>query len=208
MTSLLVCPSSYTSLCGCGLAQRLLCLLLGCQMQNEINMLYQSPSFCILFPLNHFLQYPCTITDDHEFKLIPFSGSIYRARHICELVAATHVHLNRNKFYMKNQSAYRFGHSVDTALLSITDSMTVLIQVMVSLSPCWIYHWHLTPNIYPTKFFWNTRSGFVLDCVLNYRSTLFEVKCGLHSSKCQDSKYGVPQGNVLRLLLHTMYTAS
>lgn len=134
---------------------------------------------------------------------------------LLERIAALrlHHHFCVNNLYTKNQSAYRSGHSVESALLSITDSALrfldmnkSVIVILLDLSAAFdtIDHQLLFDLL-------ETRCG-ITDTALKWiKSYLtdrsYSVMVDSQQSSPRHLRYGVPQGSVLGPFLYTAYTA-
>ena len=140
---------------------------------------------------------------------LPFLGKLL------ERVAASRIHeyLAQNSLYTRNQSAYRPVHSVETALLRITDSILRsvdsglgVIILLLDLSAAFdtIDHACLVSTLHNYFGIQNKALSWINSYISN-RS--FCVKVGSKFSLSHDLKYGVPQGSVLGPLLYTAYTA-
>ena len=129
-----------------------------------------------------------------------------------EKVVAVRIkeHLNRTGSYDKFQSAYKSGHSTETALLRVhsdicvaLDKGMVVLLVLLDLSAAFdtIDH-HILINRLSTLGF----GGIVTRWVLSYLQNRFQrVKVNESMSMATKLPYGVPQGSVLGPLLFTIY---
>jgi hypothetical protein len=144
----------------------------------------------------------------------PVSGLSFFGKLLERVVAArVHNHLLKNCLYISTQSAYRSGHSVETALLHITDSILCnlnskngVIMLLLDLSAAFdtIDHGILVSTV--QNYF--GIQGKALEWISSYISNRsFQVKVGPSLSKHFNLMYGVPQGSVLGPLFYTMYTS-
>ena len=114
-----------------------------------------------------------------------------------------HPYLQQNSLYGKFQSAYREGHSTETALLRVQNDVMCalngqrdLILVLLDLSAAFdtIDHDILLKRLH-RRF---GIGGVVLDWLGSYlRDRVQKVSIGSMVSKEHDLRYGVPQGSVL-----------
>ena len=134
---------------------------------------------------------------------------------LLERVAASrlHSHFRENNLYTKNQSAYRSGHSVETALLSITDSALRILDsnksvivILLDLSAAFdtidhqiLFH-QLESRCHIRKNALNWIRSYLTD-------RTYSVMVQSSQSSPRTLKYGVPQGSVLGPFLYTAYTA-
>lgn len=127
------------------------------------------------------------------------------------VLARLRPHLTNSKNFSRRQSAYRQGHSTETALLDVLDSVytaadnkevTVLIGLDLSAAFDTVCHSTLTQRL-QTEF---GVSGTVLSWLQSYLHgrTQF-VKLGQHRSSEATMEVGVPQGSVLGPLLFAVY---
>ena len=120
-------------------------------------------------------------------------------------------HLELNNLMIINQSAYRKGHSCETAMLriyndclSILDSTTNVVVALLDFSAAYdtISHELLLQkleNLYGI-------SGAVLNWLTTYlNARKLQVKIGDFVSEGESVDYGVPQGSVLGPLLFCLY---
>ncbi len=144
----------------------------------------------------------------------PVSNLLYVSK-LCERVVAKQYcgHLTANKLYSKFQSAYREGHSTETALLYVQndilmsmDKGEVTLLLLLDLSAAFdtLDHSILLKRL-ESRFGIN---GMALKWIKSYLTGRQQsvVINGVRSEK-QALKYGVPQGSVLGPLLFTAYTA-
>ncbi len=144
----------------------------------------------------------------------PVSNLLYVSK-LCERVVAKQYcgHLTSNKLYSKFQSAYREGHSTETALLCVQndilmsmDKGEVTLLLLLDLSAAFdtLDHGILLKRL-ESRFGIN---GVALQWIKSYLTGRQQsvVINGVRSDD-QALKYGVPQGSVLGPLLFTAYTA-
>jgi len=128
-----------------------------------------------------------------------------------DMLARLRSNLTNSKNFSKRQSAYRLGHSTQTALLDVLDSIhtaadskevTVLIGLDVSAAFDTVCHSTLTKRL-QTEF---GVSGTALSWIQSYLQDQTQfVKLGQHRSSETTLEVGVPQGSVLSPLLFAMY---
>ena len=122
-------------------------------------------------------------------------------------------HINNNKLDNPHQSAYKPGHSTETALLSIKNEVhlslargepTALVLLDLSVAFDTIDHNILLGYLKS----WFGLGGTVLRWFASYlRNHCQAIKIGSTLSELSNLIYGVPQGSVLGLLLFSLYTA-
>jgi len=127
------------------------------------------------------------------------------------VLACVHPCLINSKNFSKWQSAYRQGHSTETALLDVLDSVhtaadnkevTLLIGLDLSTAFDTVCHLTLTQWLH-TEF---GVSGTALSWIQSYLQVRTQfVKLGQHRSSVTNLEVGVPQGLVLGPLLFAMY---
>ena len=144
----------------------------------------------------------------------PVSGLSFISK-VVERVVASQLksHLAVNNLDNMNQSAYKAGHSTETALLKIKNYIsfnlaqnkpTALVLLDLSAAFDTIHHSQLRNHLSS----WFGFSGCVSKWFLSYttnRKQSVKVLDSVSSSK--ELNCGVPQGSVLGPLLFTMYTA-
>ena len=145
----------------------------------------------------------------------PVSNLPFDAKLMERVVAVRlHQHFSLNNLYTINQSAYRSGHSVESALLSITDSALRsldnnkgVIVVLLDLSAAFdtIDHKILLERL-ETRFNITDKALAWISSYLSGRT--YSVKARTNTSAKRTLHYGVPQGSVLGPFLYTAYTAS
>lgn len=151
------------------------------------------------------------ISDMKNYR--PVSNLSYFSKLLERVVAARlHRYLAEHNLYTPNQSAYRPGHSVESALTSIADSVLLSLDrrdgvamVLLDLSAAFdtIDHTILLARL-RNEF---GMGGSVLAWIESYLSgRTFKVKVGGSLSETHDLKFGVPQGSVLGPLLFSCYT--
>ena len=120
-------------------------------------------------------------------------------------------HLNKNKLFDPHQSAYRAGHSTETALLKVAndlisalDKKHVTILSLLDLSAAFdtIDHTILLQRLERSYGITGTTLAWI-ESYLKDRNQQVQVK-GVRSSATALS-YGVPQGSVLGPILFIMY---
>ena len=134
---------------------------------------------------------------------------------VLERVAANqlHQHFAAHDLYPRNQSAYRPNHSVETALLRVSDSILRsldtrkgVIMVLLDLSAAFdtLDYSILTQTLHD-QFGIQGKALQWIQSYLTARS--FKVGINSNHSKAKDLRSGVPQGSVLGPFLFTAYTA-
>ena len=143
----------------------------------------------------------------------PVSGLCFISK-LVEWVVASQVkcHLEANNLGNSFQSAYKSGHSTETALMSIKNDihmslsrgmLTALVLLDLSAAFDTIDH----DGLINCLTSWFGFSGKKLNWFASYisgRSQL--VKIGTILSNSADLKFGVPQGSVLGPILFSLYT--
>jgi len=127
------------------------------------------------------------------------------------LLARLRPNLTNPKNFSKRQSAYRQGHSTETALLDVLDSvhtatdskeLTLLIGLDLSAAFDTVYHSTLTKRL-QTEF---GVSGTALSWIQSYLQDRTQfVKLGQHRSSKTTLEVGVPHGSVIGPLLFGVY---
>ena len=152
--------------------------------------------------------------DKNDFKNYrPVSGLPFISKIIEKMVALQiKNHLNMQNLHNLYQSAYKEGHSTETALLcvksDIEDSLAMGLPtalVMLDLSAAFDTIDHTTLITCLTD--WFGLSGTVLDWFTAYLSNRSQqVKIGGSLSDKINIPFGVPQGSVLGPFLFSLYT--
>ncbi len=147
--------------------------------------------------------------------LRPVSGLSFSSKTAERAIAAQlHCHLSTHDLYPSFQSAYRCGHSVETALTFINDSFIKILDsgqcvllVLLDLSAAFdtVDHNILT-QILEHKFSICGKALSVIKSYLEHRT--FQVKVNNNLSSTHSLPHGVPQGSILGPLLFTLYTSS
>ena len=155
-----------------------------------------------------------TLCKDDLKNYRPVSGLTFISK-VIERVVAKQLksHLSLHNMDNINQSAYKSGHSTETALLKIKNDIqlnlaqgkpTALILLDLSAAFDTIDHHQLTERLSS----WFGFSGLVLDWFSSYMSNRNQsVKISDAVSAPRNLDCGVPQGSVLGPLLFTLYTA-
>mgnify|MGYP000509554728 CR=1 FL=1 len=133
---------------------------------------------------------------------------------LVEKVVASQLkkHMMENNLLQKYQSAYRPGHSTETALMKVqndilcaVDKQRVVLLVLLDLSAAFdtVDHCILLKRLSSSIGI----SGTALSWLTSYlqKRTQCVVINGVTSAN-SEMKYGVPQGSVLGPLLFTIYT--
>lgn len=153
--------------------------------------------------------------DKNEFSSYrPVSNISYLSK-ILEKVAETQIrlHLKKNNLEPQLQSAYRKGHSTETALLKVRDDITKTLdpKSVTQLALFDLSAAFETPNIdtlimrLACQFGIGERCGIWLKSYLAERT--MQVSLGKDLSAKKTLIYGVPQGSVLGPLLFVLYTS-
>jgi hypothetical protein len=131
---------------------------------------------------------------------------------IIERIVASRItnFISSHKLFDPQQSAYRFGHSCETAILSLlndvflsTDQGEVTVLIMLDLSSAFdtVDHTLLIDQLYHLGF----RDG-ALQWIRSYLANRTQaVKIGNVISSSLPLQHGVPQGSVLGPLLFVLY---
>lgn len=164
----------------------------------------------IIKPLIKKKSLDCNILKNYR----PVSNLSFLSKLLERVVAVRlHKHFKENRLYTKNQSAYRKGHSVETALLSITDSALRILDknksvilILLDLSAAFdtIDHQTLFDHLEYRCHIKSAALNWIKSYLTN-RTYSVSVKSGLSAPR--KLKYGVPQGSVLGPFLYTAYTA-
>ena len=144
----------------------------------------------------------------------PVSGLSFLSK-LVERVVAAQIRLHIDSYDLGNtfQSAYKAGHSTETALLCIQNEIhlslskgmpTALVLLDLSAAFDTIDHNTLLACL-------STRFGFTGNVLRWFTSYLLDrfqsVKIGSAVSECFKLTFGVPQGSVLGPLLFSLYTS-
>ena len=144
----------------------------------------------------------------------PVSGLSFLSK-LVERVVASQIrsHIDSNNLGNTFQSAYKAGHSTETALLCIQNEIhlslskgmpTALVLLDLSAAFDTIDHDTLLACL-STRFGF---TGYVLRWFTSYLLDRFQsVKIGSVVSECFKLNFGVPQGSVLGPLLFSLYTS-
>ena len=143
----------------------------------------------------------------------PVSGLCFLSK-LVERVVARQLksHINNNKLDNPHQSAYKPGHSTETALLSIKNEVhlslargepTALVLLYLSAAFDTIDHNSLLGYLKS----WFGLGGTVPRWFASFlRNRCQAIKIGSTLSELSNLIYGVPQGSVLGPLLFSLYT--
>ena len=143
----------------------------------------------------------------------PVSGLCFLSKLVERVVARQLTsHINNNKLDNPHQSAYKPGHSTETALLSIKNEVhlslahgepTALVLLDLSAAFDTIDHNILLGYLKS----WFGLGGTALRWFASYlRNRCQAIKIGSTLSELSNLIYGVPQGSVLGPLLFSLYT--
>ena len=143
----------------------------------------------------------------------PLSGLCFLSKLVERVVARQLMpHINNNKLDNPHQSAYKPGHSTETALLSIKNEVhlslargepTALVLLDLSAAFDTIDHNILLGYLKS----WFGLGGTALRWFASYlRNRCQAIKIGSTLSELSNLIYGVPQGSVLGPLLFSLYT--
>ena len=143
----------------------------------------------------------------------PVSNLTFESKLLEKVIARRiHDHLRLTNSYPLNQSAYRTGHSVETALVSVNDDVMMTLDsgrsvllILLDLSSAFdtIDH-EILINTLSTYY---GITGSALHILASYVSDRdFMVDIQSHKSSLHALNFGVPQGSVLGPLLFTLYT--
>ena len=146
----------------------------------------------------------------HDFKNYrPVSGISFISK-LVEQVVAKHIHVhNLDNPY---QSAYKTGHSTETALLSIKNEVHLSLSrgelsalILLDLSAAFDTIDHST--LLHCLQTWFGIGGSVLKWFTSYLPERYQsIKIGSTLSDLCKLQFGVPQGSVLGPLLFSLYT--
>ena len=143
----------------------------------------------------------------------PVSGLCFLSKLVERVVARQLTsHINNNKLDNPHQSAYKPGHSTETALLSIKNKVHLSLAhgeptalVLLDLSAAFDIIDHNILLGYLKS--WFGLGGTVLRWFASYlRNRCQAIKIGSTLSELNNLIYGVPQGSVLGPLLFSLYT--
>ena len=143
----------------------------------------------------------------------PVSGLCFLSKLVERVVARQLTsHINNNKLDNPHQSAYKPGHSTETALLSIKNEVHLSLArgeptalVLLDLSAVFDTIDHNILLGYLKS--WFGLGGTVLRWFASYlRNRCQAIKIGSTLSELSSLIYGVPQGSVLGPLLFSLYT--
>ena len=143
----------------------------------------------------------------------PVSGLCFVSKLVERVVARQLTsHINNNKLDNPHQSAYKPGHSTETALLSIKNEVhlslacgepTALVLLDLSATFDTVDHNILLGYLKS----WFHLGGTVLRWFVSYlRNRCQAIKIGSTLSELSNLIYGVPRGSVLGPLLFSLYT--
>ena len=144
----------------------------------------------------------------------PVSGLSFISKLVERVVAKQLVdHIHQHDLDNSYQSAYKSGHSTETALLSIKNDIHLSLSrgeatalVLLDLSAAFDTIDHST--LLDCLLDWFGVSGLALKCFSSYLTERYQcVKIGSTLSKLQKLLFGVPQGSVLGPLLFSLYTS-
>ena len=145
----------------------------------------------------------------------PVSGLCFLSKLVERVVAKQLTsHININKLNNPHQSAYKPGHSTETALLSIKNEVHLSLArgestalVLLDLSAAFDTIDYSSLLSYLKS--WFGLGGTVLKWFASYLGDRCQVvKIGSTLSELSKLIYGVPQGSVLGPLLFSLYTTS
>ena len=143
----------------------------------------------------------------------PVSGLCFMSKLVERVVAKQLMsHINKNKLDNPHQSAYKPGHSAETALLSIKNEVHLSLAhgepmalVLLDLSAAFDTIDHNILLGYLKS--WFGVGGTVLKWFASYLSDRCQsIKIGSTLSELSKLIYGIPQGSVLGPLLFLLYT--
>jgi len=141
----------------------------------------------------------------------PISNLTTVSKVLERFLTCLHPHLLGSANFSQFQSAYRKGHSTETALLKVLDSVymaandkqvTVLIGLDLSAAFDTVNHGILLERLQSEFSIRGTPLAW-LQLYLEGRTQF--VKLGGHQSPFVKLEVGIPQGSVLGLLLYTVY---
>ena len=143
----------------------------------------------------------------------PVSGLSFISKLVERVVAKQlNEHIHANDLDNQYQSAYKSGHSTETALLSIKNEVHLSLSrgeatalVLLDLSAAFDTIDHST--LLSCLRSWFGVGGSVLNWFTSYLTDRYQsIKISSTLSNCRKLLFGVPQGSVLGPLLFSMYT--
>ena len=123
-------------------------------------------------------------------------------------------HINSNELNNKNLSAYKVGHSIETALLFIKNEIQLSLSkgeasTLVLLDQSATFDTTDHSTLLSCLQTWFVISGTVLRWIQSYLIDHFQcIKIGSTLSELRGLLWGVPQGSVLGGILFSLYSTS
>ena len=146
-------------------------------------------------------------------KYRPVSGLGFISKLVERVVASQlNDHVSLNRLENVRQSAYKLGHSTESALLSIKNDVHLAFAegeatAVILLDQSAAFHTIDHDTLLDSRSSWFGVGGVVLDWFKSYLSDYVQcIKIGSILSDAKKLLYGVPQGSVLEPIRFSLYT--